>query len=63
MNSAIPTAKIEGNTLVLRIPLQEPQLSSTGKTMLVGQMSTPYDQNLRVNGKPVRVNATAFIKP
>ena len=57
------SVKIEGKELVIRAPLQTPELSSTGKTLVVAKVGTSYLDDVQVDGKPVRVQMNAFIKP
>jgi hypothetical protein len=57
------TAKIEGNNLVLHLPLQDPRPSSTGKTLIVAGGGGAMTTAAVVNGKAVIVTVTAYIKP
>jgi hypothetical protein len=56
---------VENGHLVIRIPLMDPVPSSTGKTLLIGQLATGYDATVREpkTGKPIRVSLTAMVKP
>lgn len=58
------SATIENNTLVIRLPLQTPRPSSSGKTLVVattgGNQIVPTAQ---VNGKPITIGVNAYIKP
>lgn len=56
---------VENGVLVIRIPLTDPVPSSTGKTLLIGQLATGYDATVKEpkTGKPIRVSLTAMIKP
>jgi len=54
---------IEGNDLVIRVPLMEtPQLSSSGKSLIVASTDGPQMTNLRVEGRPLRISVTATVK-
>jgi hypothetical protein len=55
-------AKIEGNELVIRIPLQKPTLSSSGKTLIVASTGGNKQIDVEVEGKPVYVGLNAYIK-
>lgn len=54
---------IEKNELVIRVPLQEPTPSSTGKTLVVASSHGNQKTDALVNGKPVIVGLNAYIKP
>ena len=55
-------ATIEGNELVLRIPLlPAPTRSKSGKTMLVATSGGNVITAATVNGKPVTVGLNAYI--
>jgi hypothetical protein len=54
---------IEGNELVVRIPLlPEPTRSRSGKTMLVATSGGNVVSEAFVNGKPVIVGLNAYIE-
>lgn len=56
------TAKIEGQELVIRLPLNPtPVLSSKGKTLLVASSHGGKQTEAKVNGQPVTVNLNAYI--
>lgn len=56
------TAKIEGNELVIRLPLNSPPvLSAKGKNLLVASSHGNKQTEARVNGKPVTVGVNAYI--
>ena len=50
----------EGNELVVRIKLQQPKLSATGKNWTIASTGGCKPTELQENGKPVQVNLTAF---
>lgn len=61
MNEA--TVKIEGNVMVIRIPMNKPPtLSSSGKTLLVASTNGGRKTDLQVDGKQVSINVNAYIK-
>ena len=58
------SATIENGHLIIRLPLQTPRPSSTGKTLVVA--TTGGNQTMPtavVNGKPVTIGVNAYIKP
>ncbi len=56
-------ANIEGNELVIRVPLnQPPKPSSTGKTLIVASSNGNVATAAVVNGQPVVVGFNAYIK-
>lgn len=55
-------AKIEGNELVIHIPLEKPHASSSGKTLIVASTGGNVQTDVEVNGKPVFVGLNAYIK-
>lgn len=56
------TATIEGNELVIRVQLQEPTPSSSGKTLIVASSHGNQTTTATVNGKPIIVGLNAYIK-
>ncbi len=54
-------AKIEGNELIIRISLQEPAPSSSGKTLVVATTRGNIQTDAKVNGKPVTIGVNAYI--
>ena len=54
---------IENGELVIRVPLQEPTPSSTGKTLVVASSHGNKTTEAMVRGKPVIVGLNAYIKP
>lgn len=55
--------KIEGTDLVIRMPLQAPTPSSSGKTLIVASTGGNKTTNALVDGKPVVIGLNAYIKP
>lgn len=58
MNTTIDT---KTNELVIRIPLQTPQPSASGKTLIVATSSGITTTSATINGKPVKIGLNAFI--
>lgn len=54
--------KIEDGFLVVKLPLQEPTPSSTGKTLVIASSHGNQQTTAVMNGKPVVVGVTAYIK-
>ena len=56
------SAKIEGNELVMRLPLNEkPERSASGKTLVVASTRGNKETDCIVNGKRVIVGINAYI--
>lgn len=55
------TAKIEKNELVIRIPLQAPAPSASGKTLVVASSHGNQKTEALVDGKPVTIGVNAYI--
>lgn len=55
--------KIESNELVIRIPLEKPTPSSSGKTLVVASTRGNKQTDAVVNGKPLTVAVNAYYKP
>jgi hypothetical protein len=53
---------IEKGELVIRIPMQEPTPSSSGKTLVVASSHGNQQTTATVNSKPVYVGVNAYIK-
>jgi hypothetical protein len=53
---------IEKGELVIRIPMQQPTPSSSGKTLVVASSHGNQVTAAIVNGKPVYVGLNAYIK-
>ena len=54
--------KIENNELVIRIPLEKPKPSSSGKTLIVASTGGNQQTEVEVDGKPVFIGLNAYIK-
>jgi hypothetical protein len=57
------TVTKEGNELVIRIELQAPKPSASGKTLVVASTHGNMATACTVDGKPVTLGLNAFIKP
>jgi hypothetical protein len=55
--------KIEKGELVIRIPLQEPRRSASGKTMVVATTSGNQPTEATINGKTIILGLNAYYKP
>ena len=56
------TAAIEGEYLVIRVPMNaKPTPSSTGKTLVVASSHGNKQTELEIEGKPVIVGCNAYI--
>jgi len=55
-------AKIENNELVIRIPLEKPHASTSGKTLIVASTGGNVQTDIKIDGKPVFVGLNAYIK-
>ena len=55
------TATIEGNELVLRLPLETPKPSKSGKTLVVATSHGNKQTEAEVNGQKVVVGVNAYI--
>ena len=53
---------IEGKELVIRIEMQEPTPSASGKTLVVATTRGNMVTEAKVDGKPVTVGVNAYIK-
>ena len=53
--------KIEGNELVIRLPLQKPTASASGKTLVVASTRGNVKSDALVNGKQITVGVNAYI--
>jgi hypothetical protein len=54
---------IDKNELVIRLPLQTPRPSATGKSLVVATSGGNQTTTATVNGKAVTVGINAYIKP
>ena len=52
---------IEENVLVVRIPLQSPAPSASGKTLVVASSRGNVTTTAMVNGKPIVIGLNAYI--
>lgn len=57
------TASVEGDYLVIRVPMNaKPMPSSTGKTLVVASSHGNKQTEVEVQGKPVIVGVNAYIQ-
>jgi len=56
-----PTVELDGNVLVIEVPLIEPELSGSNKTFLVAKMNS-FKTDIKINNEVVTLNLNAFIK-
>jgi hypothetical protein len=55
--------KIEnGDTLVIRVALEPPTPSATGKTMIVASSHGSQVTSVRIDGKPIYLNVNAYYR-
>lgn len=54
-------AKIEGGQLVIRMDMQTPTPSGSGKTLVVASSYGNKKTDVMINGKPVTIGLNAYI--
>jgi hypothetical protein len=54
-------SKIENGTLIIKLRLEVPRPSSTGKTLLIASTHGVQNLSTEYEGKPVSVVANAFV--
>jgi hypothetical protein len=54
---------IDNNHLVIRIPLEPPRPSASGKTLMVASTRGNVETDCLLNGRPIKVGLNAYIKP
>lgn len=52
----------KANELVIRLPLQEPTRSASGKTLVIGSSHGNQATTAQIDGKPIFVGANAYIR-
>ena len=57
------TATIENNVLMIKIDMQEPAPSASGKTLVVASSHGNQPTTALVKGKPVTIGVNAYIRP
>jgi hypothetical protein len=55
------SATREGDTLVIRIPIQTPTPSSSGKTLVVASTHGNQRAGIQIDGKDVFVGVNAYV--
>ncbi len=53
---------IEGNDLVIRMPMQKPTPSASGKTLVVASSHGNKVTDAKVDGKAITVGLNAYVK-
>lgn len=56
------TVTVEGKQLVIRMDLETPTPSASGKTLVVASTRGNMTTSAQVNGKPVIVGVNAYIR-
>jgi hypothetical protein len=56
------TAKIEGNNLIITVPMTAPTPSASGKTLSVASSHGNMATAATVEGKPIIIGLNAYIK-
>jgi hypothetical protein len=56
------TAEIKEGMLIISLPVQTPEKSKTGKTLVVASSHGNQKTSAMVNGKQVRVGVNAYIE-
>ena len=51
----------KGNQLVISIDLQKPEMSKSGKTLVVASTRGCVTTDLKIEGKPVTIGLNAYI--
>lgn len=59
---SVPQFSIEGDTLIIKMPLQDPTPSASGKTLVVASTHGNVQTPAMVNGKPVIIGLNAYIR-
>lgn len=54
-------AAIEGKDLVIRIPMQSPTISKSGKTLVLASTHGNVKTAVLIEGKPVTIGLNAYI--
>jgi hypothetical protein len=55
--------KIEGGNLIIVLPLQKPQPSASGKTLVVASTHGNMPTEVKVDGKTLIIGVNAYVKP
>lgn len=53
--------KVEGNTLIIRLPLESPRPSASGKTLVVASSHGNKATSAQVDGKNITIGVNAYI--
>ena len=57
-----PYAKIDGDELIIHVPLTAPQPSASGKTLVVASTHGNIETEVVIEGKPVIIGVNAYIR-
>jgi hypothetical protein len=63
MAGIIASIDTKRNVLLLELPLQKPEPSSSGKTLVVASTHGNVETDVEVQGRKVKVGVNAYIKP
>ena len=55
-------ATVDGEFLVIRIPLESPRPSSSGKTLIVASTHGNQTTTATIDGKPIIVGLNAYVR-
>lgn len=55
-------ATVENNQLVIRLPMQSPAPSASGKTLVVASSHGNIATTATVGGKPITIGVNAYIR-
>lgn len=55
-------AKVDDGVLVIRIPLEAPRPSATGKTLIVASTGGNVVTTATIDGKPIVVGLNAYVR-
>jgi len=55
------TVTRDGDTLVVRIPIEAPKPSSTGKTLVIASTHGNQKTGIQIDGKDVYVGVNAYV--
>ncbi len=61
-SASAPTAAIEGKFLVIRLPLEIPAPSASGKTMVLASTHGNLTTEAKWEGRPIIIGVNAYFK-
>ena len=56
------TAKIENGNIIITVPMQEPAVSASGKTLVIASSHGNQTTELKFNDKAVVIGVNAYIR-